>query len=133
MKKLISAILVCCLFVTAAFALISCDSGDIENGTYAYEVGGKEVMTIKISGSEMTMVSMYDENNGVETVMTYDLSDDKTELTVTFKEAKAIGTNATVLESVNQLNAQEDKEPETTEFEFTDNGFKFEGMEFVKK
>ncbi len=133
MKKILSAILVCCLLVGVAFSLVSCASGDIANGTYVCTVDDYE-QTLVIKGDTITMKEMMDDENGIEMVYTYELNADKTEITLTFKEVKAIGSSEDVTATIEYINeTMADAEPETSDYEATDNGFKVDGQEFVKQ
>ncbi len=132
MKKILSAILICCLLLGAAFALSSCGAkGDIENGTYK---GENETITIK--GTKMTMTSMGDEENGMEIVCTYDVNDEKNHISVTVEEINPIGTSAEwaeIAEEMRQEFEEEGKVRNDSDFEFTDNGFILFGYEYIKQ
>ncbi len=147
MKKILSAILVCCLLVGVAFTLVSCASGDIANGTYVCEIEYEGVVvseqTLVVKGDTISIKQMMDDENGLEMVYTYKLNDDKTEITMTYKDLKLIGDDEDVKAEFDAMKAELDEATEeelnqTQKFEETDNGFKIGVseeymMEYVKQ
>lgn len=154
MKKIISAILVCFVLVGSMLALVSCNSGGIANGTYVYEHQyGKS--TLKIKGDTLTVVSVNpeDENEVVEIVCNYTLSEDEKQITIVPTEAKYDGSDEDAKEAIDEINAAIEalKELEGTaydtalkalaqmigigsgDFEKTENGFKLGLIEYTKQ
>lgn len=142
MKKIVSALLVCFLLVGSMFALVSCGGNGIKNGTYK-----SEDTTIKVSGDTFTVVEEED-GEEIEMIYTYELSEDAKKITLTPKEVKYSGDNASIKQYVDAMNAAIEALDELTgdeltealenlvnetEFEKTDKGFKIYGDEYIKQ
>ncbi len=134
MKKIVSTLLVCLLLVGSMLALVSC--GGIDNGTYVATVAGQE-MTLKVEGDKMIMEQEI--GGGIEgtikIVQKYEIKDD--EITVTLESFELVGGGKDAQDAFNTYvkPTMQDQigESETSSFEKTDNGFKMDGVEFVKQ
>jgi hypothetical protein len=147
MKKIVSALLVCFLLVGSMFALVSCGGG-IKNGTYE-----SEGMTVIIKGDEFKITYDLEEfglgmgaEGTMEMVFTYELKEDDKEIVLTYKEFNLDldipGLEGEEKETAEKLingmlegmvDEMKEEMTEPSDFEFTDNGFIIEEMEFTKK
>ena len=130
MKRIVSALLACILLVSSLFVLTSCFGGGIPNGTYESKLLGTELV---VQGNTLSLTQMVDDD-GIKMTYTYKLNADKDEITLTFKDIKAIGDNAEIKSAVEEAKKEAASESiDPMDFELTENGFKLAGTEYTKK
>ena len=83
MKKFLSAALACLMLVSMVLVLASCGGG--LSGTYVYEEDDMKA-TLVFKGDKVTATTEYDGEVMMEMEYTYELNDDKTEMTLTASE-----------------------------------------------
>ncbi|MBQ4072062.1 MAG: hypothetical protein IJD51_06610 [Clostridia bacterium] len=135
MKKIISMALALMLVVGMVFMLASCSG--ISNGTYLV-AGDEEVegASIEVKGDKM-ILKLEQEMMGYEIVasvtVTYVIDGDK--ITTTYESCEIGGADIpqTVKDIIISGIEEGFAEPQVASFEETENGFKMDGVEYVKQ
>ena len=141
MKKFLSAALACLMLVSMVLVLASCGGG--LSGTYVYEEDDMKA-TLAFKGDKVTATTEYDGEVMMEMEYTYELNDDKTEMTLTASEdaikdtiKEMIGEEAYEALDAEALDAMieeyAEEMNETVEIEIGDDYIEIEDMKYEKQ
>ena len=129
MKKIISLML---LTVLCLSFLVSCGGG-IASGTYTTDV--PMMGDIEIKGNTWKQTTKIDDDNSFLIVYTYELNDDKDEITLTFDKVVYDGESETVKGLIADMEKQmedEEKKSQTIGIELGEDSFTIAYTSFTK-